>query len=380
MTVVDVIVLAWLLAWCVIGLARGMTEQLLSLGGLAAGAVVGGRLTPELLDGRVASEWVPVAALAGAVLGALLVQGLVLQLARPLVAAARTGPVAPLDHAGGALVGLALGLALAWLVAAAAVYQGGHRAGSELREGVQRSAILSRTLAAVPPDRLLAALERLDPLPLVPVSPGSLPPPDPSVLATPAAAAARDSVVQLRGTACGVGISGSGWVVADDLVVTNAHVVAGVSRPDVLAPGGDRLQGVPVYVDRVDDVALVRVPGLDAPALPLGDGPEEATAVVLLGYPGGGALQAEAGTAAPARTVITETIDGSTRPRHVVAVRGGLGPGSSGGPVVDRSGTVRAMIFGMRPGDEDATAAVPPSEIADALAADLRPVDTGACA
>jgi S1-C subfamily serine protease len=243
---------------------------------------------------------------------------------------------------------------------------------------VQTSVILSRALKTVPPDRLMAALERLDTLPFVPLSPEALPPADPSVLRTRAAARARESVVQVRGTACGVPLAGSGWVAGDDLVVTNAHVIAGIASPQVLVPNGASLTGTPVYVDRIEDVALVRVPGLVAPALELGPAPGTPTDVVILGYPGGGALTAEAATAAAPRRVLADTIDGDVRPRDIVTVRGSLGPGSSGGPILDRAGAVVAMTFGATPG-EQATAAVPPDQISRALAAPLAPVDSGSC-
>jgi S1-C subfamily serine protease len=355
-----------------------MTEQVLSLGGLAAGAVLGGRLVPALAGDRIPGEWLPLAALGGALVGAILVQSLLLRLAAPLRLAVRRGPLRPVDAGGGLIVGGALGLAVAWLVASVLVYQAGDRAGSAVREHVQRSAILTRALETVPPDRLISALARLDPLPLVPLAPEALPPPDESVLAEPQAAAARGRVVQIRGRACGIGLSGSGWVVGTDLIATNAHVVAGIPDPEVLIPDGRRLTGTPVYMDRADDVALVRVDGLGLRPLELGDAPPRATSVVLMGYPGGGALRAEAATAGPESAVLAPGIDGGRHLRSIVTVRGTLGAGSSGGPVVDRGGEVVAMIFGGTPG-RDATAAVPPDEIRDGLAAALRPVDPGAC-
>ncbi len=379
MTLVDVILVAWVVLWALLGAARGMTEQLLSLAGLAVGAVAGSRLAPLLLpDGR-ASEWLPLVALAAAIAGALLAQALLLRLAAPLRRRMGREPLRRVDRGGGLLVGAAIGIALAWLAGAVALYQPGDRA-TAIREEVQRSSILSAALRTVPPDELLGALARIDPFPLLPLPAAVLPPPDESVLRDPQALRARGSVVQVRGRACGLAKQGSGWVVRDGLVATNAHVIAGQDDTRLIPPGGPSLPAQPVYVDADDDVALLRAPGLGLRPLPLGDAPGAPESVVLMGYPEGGALAALAATAAPPRTVFAPDAFGEgAAARSVVVTRGSLGPGSSGGPVVDRDGEVVAMIFGGSR-DGDAGAAVPPASIRRGLDSPLRPVDAGPCA
>ncbi len=379
-SLVDLAVVVWVLLWCALGLQRGLTEQLISFGGLAIGAIVGARVAPSVLEAAGVQEWIPLATLAAAVVGALIAQTIALRLAAPLRKAARFGPARPLDAGGGFVLGGLVGLAFAWLIASAAAFAQGDQADSPFREHVQRSAILSRALAAVPPDRLMSAISRLDPRPIIALAPAALPPPDESVLREPGAAAAQDRVVQVRGRACGVPLQGSGWVAATDLIATNAHVVAGVDGPDVLTPDGRRLDATLVHIDRRDDIALLRVDDLGERPLSLVGQRAATTPVVLLGYPGGGSLTATPGTAGPPRAVLAPGV-GSTAPtlRTIVTVRGSLGPGSSGGPIVDRRGAVVAMIFGGTPGS-DSTAAVPRSEIADALRRDLAPVDAGACA
>ena len=200
------------------------------------------------------------------------------------------------------------------------------------------------------------------------------------MLRDPVALRARGSVVQIRGRGCGLVKQGSGWVVADDLVATNAHVIAGEDDTRLIPPGGRSLDAQPVFVDARNDVALLRVPGLDLAPLRLGDAPGGAESVVLMGYPNGGPLRAEAATAAPPRTVIAPNAYGDDPgARSVVVTRGTLGPGSSGGPVVDGDGEVVAMIFG---GSEDGAsgAAVPPGPIRRGLDSGLRPVGSGPCA
>lgn len=379
MTSVDVVVICWLVVCALVGARRGATEQALSLAGLVAGAVAGSRIGPLLLpDGRD-SPWVPLAGLAGALIGALLVQSLLLRLSLPLRRLLGRGPLRRLDQAGGLAVGGALGLAVVWLVGAAVIYQAGDRFGSTLREQVQRSEIIRATLGAVPPDRVMGALGTVTPFPLIPLPATALPEPDPALRANPAVRAAAGSVVRLRGRACGVMRQGSGWVARPDLVATNAHVVAGQDRTTVHTPDGRTLTGRAVYLDARNDLALLRVEGLGVRPLALGRAPGAPAPVVLMGHPGDGPLRALAGTAAPPRTVIAPDGFGrSPGPRSVVVMRGDLGPGSSGGPVVDRDGEVVAMIFGGTPGTGRGVA-VPPGPIARGLGASLRPVDTGPC-
>lgn len=376
---IDAIVVAWLLLWALFGASRGLVEQVLSLAGLAVGALAGSRLAPMLLPGGRESIWLPLVSLAGAVAGAALTQALLLMAAAPLRRRLLHGPARRIDQTGGLVVGAGLGLALAWLIAAVAVFQPGDRA-TALRAEVQRSAILSAAMRAFPPDQVLGALARIDPFPVLPLPAAALPDPDPSVSGSAAARSAQASIVQLRGRACGLVKQGSGWTVADGLIATNAHVVAGTSETQVLTDDGRSLTGRAVHVDPDADVALLAVDRLGLRSLPLGDPPRTGQTVVLLGFPGGGALRAGVVTAAAPRTVIAPDAYGrGAVARSVVVTRGSLGPGSSGGPVVDADGTVVAMIFGGNP-DGSSGAAVPPATIRSGLSSPLRPVGTGPCA
>ena len=113
MTAVDGIVIAWMVIWAVFGTSRGLVEQVLSLIGLAAGALAGSRLAPLLLpDGRE-SLWLPLVSLAGAIVGATLVQVLLLALAAPLRRRVMSGSARRVDQGGGLVLGAALGLVLA---------------------------------------------------------------------------------------------------------------------------------------------------------------------------------------------------------------------------------------------------------------------------
>ena len=205
-------------------------------------------------------------------------------------------PLGTLDRIGGIALGGLIALAIGWLLAVFAL----HQPALGLRAEVRGSAILPRLLNAVPPDTVLQALNRFDPLPLLPGLEGTLPPPDPSVLQSRGARTAAESVVKLHGTACGVGTQGSGWIVRPGLVATNAHVIAGHETTSVLAPNGESRSARAVYVDVTNDIALLRVRGLSTERLATSTRDDRSQPVALLGYPRNGPLTATAGTAGAA--------------------------------------------------------------------------------
>jgi S1-C subfamily serine protease len=375
MSWVDALVLVWVALSALVGFHRGLTAQVVSLVGLALGGFAGARIGPLFLsDG---SPWVPFASLIGALVGALLLQ------AAASIAGGRLRdrlsgrpPLRVADGAGGVLVGAALGLAVAWLGAVTALQLDR----PVLRGAVRDSAILSGLVDAVPPRAVLRTLARLDPLPLIAAPPDlRLPPPDPSVAGGRAARAAARSVVKVETFACGTGVQGSGWVVRRGLVATNVHVITGADELAVAAPNGQVLPARAVYADPGDDVALLRVPGLKTRPLRLGSRVDNGAEVVLLGYPEDGPLSASAGVAGqPTKVFAANAYGGRPRLRTVVPLRGQVERGDSGGPVVDRGGDVVAMMFAAST-DGDGGFGVPASEIAAALDAPHRPVESGPC-
>ena len=252
-----------------IGFRRGLVGQALALGGFALGALIGSRIGPHALSSGARESWQPVAALVGAVVGGLVAQIATAPLADTLRRRFLRGPLGTIDGAGGLVVGVALGLAVAWLLAVTAL----HQPSLGLRGDVQRSSILPRLVRWLPAQSLLDAIARLDQLPVLPVGGvRSLPAPDSSLEVAPAVRRAEASVVLVEGTSCGLTLQGSGWVVRPGLVATNAHVLAGEHDTRVLL--GDRsLTANPVYVSASTDVALLRVPDLErgraAPSPPI---------------------------------------------------------------------------------------------------------------
>jgi S1-C subfamily serine protease len=374
-TVVDLVVLVWVALAALQGAARGLSTQVVSLMGLAVGGLAGSRIAPTFLEAGAQSPWLPVAALVGAVVGAMLFQ-LVGTLVVSRLGLFLPAPVRLIDSAGGALFGAVVGLAIVWLVAVVALQQ----PSLGLRKQVQRSEVLPRLVEAVPPRTVLHALGRFDPLPLIEAIPGeSLPPPDPSVAGSPGARLAARGVVKVLGTACGLGLEGSGWVVGPSLVATNVHVIAGERNTHVLVPNGKNLRARPVYVDALNDVALLRVPSLGVAPLETAPAVEGFRRVALLGYPQNGPLVSVSGTAGPSRRIVGSDAYGrGPRLRLVVPLRGTIRRGDSGGPVVDRRGRVVAMMFAATRNGRGGLG-VPVEFVTQAVRGRLRPVSSGPC-
>src|SRR5215208_5096658 len=224
MTAIDWIIVVFALAMAVWGYAQGLIVGALSLAGFVVGGFLGSRVAPMLLSEGSRSPYAPLFAL----MGALLVGG-VLAAALEVLGFRLRGRLGEglgaLDGIGGALLVGAIGLGLVWVAGAVALHTPGVR---ELREPIQRSAILQRLNAALPPSgALLKTLARFDPFPGIRGPQPDVSAPDPAIAGDPQVRAARASVVRVLGTACGLGVQGSGWVAGDGLVVTNAHVVAG---------------------------------------------------------------------------------------------------------------------------------------------------------
>ena len=378
MNLVDWIAIAIVVLAALGGMRRGLVLSAFSLVGLAAGAYIGSRVAPHLLHGGSGSRWTPVAGLVGAVLGATLLQMAALFAGSFVRGGLKLTPLRLLDTAGGLLLGVGIGLAIVWVGASVALLTPGE---TRLRQEVERSAIVKQLDAALPPRTLLNLLARIDPFPsIVGPKPPSLPPSE-GVLRDQSIRDATTSVVKVLGTACGVGVEGSGWFAQPNLIVTAAHVVAGEQDTIVRIPG----QPVPrvadvVLLDVHNDVAVLRVSGVAVQPLPLVD-PQPGAAVAVLGYPLDGGLTATPGRIGRTATVLTQDALGhGPVARTITAVAGQVEHGDSGGPAVDESGRVQSMIFAARLGS-DSGYGVPPSIIRSDLArAGTSPVDTGACA
>src|SRR5256714_12423491 len=212
------------------GYAQGLVVGALSLAGFIGGGFVGSRLGPLVLHGGAHSPYAPVFGLVGGfILGGLLASAL--EVVGLHVRRFLRGPLGVADGVGGSVLIAAAGLMVCWIAGAVALQTPGARG---LRRDIQRSVILRALNGTLPPSGpILNALARFDPFPHIAGPTPDVAPPSSRIARDPDVRAAGRSVGKVLGTACGLGIEGSGWVARDGLVVTNAHVVAGESDTTV---------------------------------------------------------------------------------------------------------------------------------------------------
>jgi len=293
------------------GMRRGLVVSALSLIGLIGGAYAGSRIAPHLLSGGAKSPWTPVAGLAGAVFGAVLFQTAAVFAGSFVRGGLRFTPLRFVDSLGGIAFGAATGLVLVWVIGAAALLVPGQ---TKLRREVGQSSFVRRLDQAVPPDRFLHMLARIDPFPAIVGPKPPTAPPTRAIAASSKVRAASSDVVKVLGSACGVGVEGSGWYVRRDLVVTAAHVVAGEQTTAIQVPGihGKHTARV-VAFDKLNDIAVLRIFGATASRpLPLVD-PRPGASVAIVGYPGNGPLHFTPGRIGLTEEALTEDAYGNGR-------------------------------------------------------------------
>jgi S1-C subfamily serine protease len=386
-TQLDWLIVAFAAVLAVLGFRQGLILGLLSFAGFALGAFLGTRLAPLLLAQGSSSPYAPAFGLFGALIaGGILAsgfEGLGLRLRRTLMIPG----LGAVDGALGAAFGAALALGIVWIVAAVAAQAPGDPG---LRADIQESAILRRLNDILPPSgAILNALARLDPLPSITGPNPDVAAPTPAVGRAPGVRSASGSVVRVIGTACGLAIEGSGWTAAPGLIVTNAHVVAGEQDTRVEVRGNEpALAARAVVFDPHDDIAVLRVGGLELPALRLADEPASGTAGAILGYPENGPFVIGAARIGRTQTVLTDDAYGrGPVSRLLTPLRGRVRPGNSGGPLVASDGEVLATVFagtvgGGTPGGYGVANATVARElgVARSRAAAGQSVGTGECA
>ncbi len=186
--------------------------------------------------------------------------------------------------------------------------------------------------------------------------------------------------MRILGTACGLGVEGSGWVARPGEVVTNAHVVAGENDTTVQPDGtGPQLPATAILFDPHNDIAVLRVSGLLRPALRLAS-PTVGEAGAILGYPLDGPFDARAARLGPTEPVLSQDAYGNGPIlRPITVLRGLVRHGNSGGPVVDAHGRVETTVFAASTSRARTGFGVPDDVVAAALSRARRPVSTGPC-
>ncbi len=388
----DLVLIGLALLFAFSGFRQGLIVSVASFFGFFGGAVIGAQLSgpvaDDLADTAVSRVFVAlVVVLSGALLGQLLA-GVIGRWIRTRVT---WEPAKLVDAVAGAVVSALAVLLVAWMVATPLASSPFPAVAGQVRQ----SSLVQAVDKGVPDqvrtlyDSLRQAIDRrglpdvLDPL--TPTQVRDVPAPDQALLSSPVVGRVQGSVVQIRGiaAACSRQIDGSGFVYAPQRVMTNAHVLAGVTNPVVTAEG-ESYDATPVYVDEETDVAVLAVPGLPQVPLTWTTTPADTGAsAIVMGYPGGGGFYV-----GPARVRDRGEINGpdfratTTVVRDVYALYGQVRSGNSGGPLLGTDGHVLGVVFASAIDDPDTGYALTAEEVAPAAAtgiASSTPADTGAC-
>ncbi len=395
-TVLDVLLVLLVVAAAARGWHLGLSRAALGVGGLVVGLLAGlwaaARLVPASLSPAVTLALEVGFVLAAALIGSGVGAAIGASGARLLAAA----HLRVLDRAAGAIGRAGLALVMIWLLVAGIAALAPTQASAVARTMTTRSALLSLTSQALPVDQLRQRVVDDLPVPadlaaLIPVAgSGAVP----GRASTPAMAAVADeaaaATVRITATGCAGGVQGSGFLAADRLVVTNAHVIAGSTAVTITDATGLHRAAV-VEVDGGDDLAVLRVDDAVSAPLVVADEPvANGTRGVVLGYPGGGPLTA-AGAVVRARlplrlSAATPAVDAGSplvtgSPRYVLAAQ--VRPGNSGGPLLSADGHVIGVVNARSLADPGTGYAITSPQIVPvvaAAAAATSPVGTGSCA
>lgn len=360
---VDILVVLLAVLAALSGARQGVVIALPAFLGVILGAVVGIKLAPLVVDlfqnpaARVAF------AVATVVFLVALGETLGVWTGNKIKRRIRSPKLSGVDNTLGAVVQGAVVFVVAWLIALPLTSVAGLPG---LASAINNSSVLGGVNEVMPaqaqglPNQLRKLLDEsgfpsiVNPFERAPIS--EIEPPDPGLQATSTVRELQDSVLKIRGTApsCSRSLEGSGFVVAPQRVMTNAHVVAGTDDVAVETPQG-RLAARVVHYDPDTDVAVLAVPGLEAPVLRLAPTSAEAgDDAIVLGYPLDGPYTA---TAARVRARVNlrgpDIYDSKTVQRDVFTVRGQVRSGNSGGPIVDPQGRVIGVVFGASVEDRD---------------------------
>ena len=404
MLLLDIVLIVMLVIALIVGAVRGFIASLGSLIGLVVGVLAAWWLVPLVNDAWPYPEWrslvvvglALVLVLGGTAIDKVLsnaeIRAMITAIGAGIAGRIRSGvdrtPLRIIDRLLGAAAGvvataLALSLIGASVTATGAPMLAPAVGSSQVLQTIDRytPTPVSQAMAQLRAIVLDDGIPRLGEL-LAPQAEATEPP---IALDDPELATAAASVARVSGTAyaCGTSSTGSGFVIAADRVVTNAHVIAGVDEPLVQLPGGQALAGRVVYFDAVDDIAVIAVDGLDAEPLALGDVLTPGSAAVVQGYPLGGPFtQNNAQVLSTGTVPVPDIYSDRSEPREIYTLEALVRPGNSGGPVLTGDGVVVGIVFARGQNDDTRGYAATNAELVEVVAAApglVEAVSSGSC-
>ncbi|KHK98440.1 colicin V production protein [Microbacterium mangrovi] len=389
MLIVDLLLIAILVLAVLGGATRGLVASIGALVGLVIGGIAAYWLSP-LLGALVAEPVWRAVVIAGSAIG-LLIIGTSLGSAVGMTLRRGVDRAAPLR-----VVDRILGGAVSLVIAALAVSLVGTTIATTGIPTVSSAVASSRVLQTIDdliPSPVQAGIAQLrgavvaggipslgtllQPQPVAPQRPVNLSDPDIQRAST--------SIARISGTAyaCGESLTGTGFAVRSDEIVTNAHVVAGVDAPVVELPGRGALDGKVVYFDPENDIAVIRVPGMGATPLRVSSTLGAGSAAVVAGYPYGGPFTTVDAAVESVGSVRVPNIYSSREVlRDIYALQAVVRPGDSGGPLLTGSGTVAGITFARDEKNADRGYAMTSTMLTPVIskaASSTAPVSTGHC-
>jgi S1-C subfamily serine protease len=378
--------------FAVSGYRQGFVVGLLSFVGFVGGAVLGAEYGPAIsravVGGQTQRDVLAVVLLVSfAIIGQFVASAV-----GTYVRQAMTSPsTTTLDSIGGSAVSVLSMLLIAWAI-------GSVLTASSFPAVVRQvdDSVVLTTVDRVMPSQaktMFSEFRRLlasGPFPQVFTGIGaahlfSVAPPDPAVLRQPGYLAARSRVVKINGNApsCDRSIEGSGFVYAPQHVLTNAHVVAGVSGQPTVTVGGRAYSGTVVFYDPQVDIAVLYVPGLNLTPLKFSGAAQAGSDAVVAGYPLDQSFTASAARIGGSQDAVGPDIYQTGQvDREIYEIRAEVRPGNSGGPLLSPSGQVYGVVFAAAVGDQNTGFALTASEVAadaQAGASQTSQVSTQAC-
>lgn len=388
LTVLDIVLMLALLSYLIYGLRNGFLVTAGGLAGFAAGAIAAFFAVPLVSTFVEDSGWRLTAIIAAAVVLMALGHGLGTMVGRQLRGVVRIRPLRAVDR----LVGGALNLVVSALVMSMLAFSVSSLGVPVVSQQLAESKVI-RFIDGLTPTPVKATMAQLRstvigngiPTLIEGLDQGKTVHVPNTSTNTPALNKAAQSVLRIAGTAyeCGQNQTGSGFVVSPDRVVTNAHVVAGVSQPVVEMSDGGAMPGRVVYFDTRRDLAVLAVDSLPSQPLPLSRDLPGGSQAAFAGYPHGGPFQSKPATVQDIATVLVPDIYGNNpSPEDIYRLAGDVQPGNSGGPLLTADGQVAGVIFAKATSDAEVGFAItmndldPVAEQAPALSA---PVSSGQC-